>query len=241
MPLKLNSILNAIKTSLSEGVAWHGTPYRFDKFSLDNIGSGEGNQAFGHGLYFAGNPEVAKYYRDEIYDSKSVAELNTKMRLVSKKLEKFGGLYNNNPRTKEDPEFIRWANMYNDLMSQREGVVDQKLLYKVEIPDHDQFMVWFSPLNKQSEYVKNCLNKMVTEYPDIYADYDFNTITGGEFYKDLGEGVFGPKEISHHLRTYGIKGNTYMDMLSRGKDYGTYNYVVFDDRDVKILDVINDA
>lgn len=42
--------------------AWHGSPHKFDKFRMDKIGTGEGAQAFGHGLYFAENPEVAKSY-----------------------------------------------------------------------------------------------------------------------------------------------------------------------------------
>jgi len=43
--------------------AYHGTPHRFDKFSLEAIGTGEGAQAFGWGLYFAGNRSIAEYYQ----------------------------------------------------------------------------------------------------------------------------------------------------------------------------------
>ncbi len=32
--------------------AWHGTPHEVDKFSSSNIGTGEGAQQYGHGLYF---------------------------------------------------------------------------------------------------------------------------------------------------------------------------------------------
>jgi len=46
--------------------AWHGSPYNFDKFSNDWIGKGEGNQAFGWGLYFADKEGVAKHYRDKL-------------------------------------------------------------------------------------------------------------------------------------------------------------------------------
>jgi hypothetical protein len=38
--------------------AWHGSPYNFDKFSMSEVGTGEGAQAYGHGLYFAGNRKV---------------------------------------------------------------------------------------------------------------------------------------------------------------------------------------
>mgnify|MGYP002624649948 CR=1 FL=1 len=41
---------------------WHGSPHDFDKFSMDRIGTGEGAQAYGHGLYFAENDRVARDY-----------------------------------------------------------------------------------------------------------------------------------------------------------------------------------
>jgi hypothetical protein len=46
--------------------AYHGTPHNVDKFSLQKIGTGEGAQAFGWGLYFAGRKELAKWYRDRL-------------------------------------------------------------------------------------------------------------------------------------------------------------------------------
>lgn len=41
---------------------WHGSPHRFDKFDSSKIGTGEGAQAYGHGLYLAESPEVARTY-----------------------------------------------------------------------------------------------------------------------------------------------------------------------------------
>jgi hypothetical protein len=46
--------------------AFHGSPHRFDRFDMSRIGTGEGAQAYGHGLYFAGNEGVAKGYRDAL-------------------------------------------------------------------------------------------------------------------------------------------------------------------------------
>ena len=43
--------------------AYHGSPHRFDTFSTDNIGTGEGAQAHGWGLYFAGDKETVEGYR----------------------------------------------------------------------------------------------------------------------------------------------------------------------------------
>ncbi|MCC6989961.1 MAG: GNAT family N-acetyltransferase [Acidobacteria bacterium] len=46
--------------------AYHGTPHTFERFSTDKIGSGEGVQAFGHGLYFSGDKAVADWYRESL-------------------------------------------------------------------------------------------------------------------------------------------------------------------------------
>jgi hypothetical protein len=46
--------------------AFHGSPHRFDRFDMSRIGTGEGAQAYGHGLYFAGNEGVARSYRDAL-------------------------------------------------------------------------------------------------------------------------------------------------------------------------------
>lgn len=48
---------------------WHGSPHIFDKFSLDAIGTGEGAQAYGWGLYFAGKKEIAEHYRKALSTS----------------------------------------------------------------------------------------------------------------------------------------------------------------------------
>jgi len=45
--------------------AFHGTAAKFDKFTLDHIGTGEGAQAFGWGLYFAELRDVAELYREQ--------------------------------------------------------------------------------------------------------------------------------------------------------------------------------
>lgn len=48
--------------------AYHGTPHEFERFDMSKIGTGEGAQAYGHGLYFAENPKVAEEYRNRLAD-----------------------------------------------------------------------------------------------------------------------------------------------------------------------------
>lgn len=61
-------------------IVWHGSPHKFDKFDSSKIGTGEGAQAYGHGLYLAEAPDVAKGYRDKLtpatgwgYDGKAAS------------------------------------------------------------------------------------------------------------------------------------------------------------------------
>lgn len=46
--------------------AYHGTPHSFEQFDLGAIGTGEGAQAHGWGLYFAENKKVAERYRETL-------------------------------------------------------------------------------------------------------------------------------------------------------------------------------
>ena len=53
--------------------AWHGTPHNVDKFSSSKIGTGEGAQAFGYGLYFTDKKEIAQWYRDKLTNDMGVS------------------------------------------------------------------------------------------------------------------------------------------------------------------------
>lgn len=60
---KLDAAGDAVRSVIR---AYHGSPYDFDRFDASKIGTGEGAQTYGHGLYFAGNEAVAKSYRDQL-------------------------------------------------------------------------------------------------------------------------------------------------------------------------------
>ena len=46
---------------------WHGSPHDFDTFTTEKIGTGEGAQIFGWGLYFTDTKQIAeKQYRDRL-------------------------------------------------------------------------------------------------------------------------------------------------------------------------------
>lgn len=68
MPLKKINTAMRYYEIVGEDV-FHGSPFKFDKFSTANINTGEGNQSFGWGLYFAGDAEVANHYRERLSTS----------------------------------------------------------------------------------------------------------------------------------------------------------------------------
>lgn len=56
-------------------IAWHGSPYRFIKFMLDKIGTGEGAQAHGWGLYFSLDRKTAEGYRARLADDGAIIKV----------------------------------------------------------------------------------------------------------------------------------------------------------------------
>jgi hypothetical protein len=66
--------------------AWHGSPYTFDKFSTEKIGTGERAHSYGYGLYFAGKKEVAEYYRDALSAKRNLGVPTS--RLIGSKLSR---------------------------------------------------------------------------------------------------------------------------------------------------------
>lgn len=64
--------------------AYHGSPFKFDRFTLDHIGAGAGTQQHGYGLYFAMNRKTAESYRDALA---SGGEYTVNGKPVSRNLE----------------------------------------------------------------------------------------------------------------------------------------------------------
>jgi len=64
-------------------IAFHGSGADFTEFKLEKIGTGEGAQAFGYGLYFTESEDIAKFYKNAVgagnevtYKGKKVEDLD---------------------------------------------------------------------------------------------------------------------------------------------------------------------
>jgi len=66
-PTKENPVTAVAPTETEPGIiAFHGSGADFDEFKLEKIGTGEGAQAYGYGLYFTDSEDIAKFYRDTV-------------------------------------------------------------------------------------------------------------------------------------------------------------------------------
>lgn len=66
---------------------YHGSPHSFDQFSLDHIGTGEGAQAFGYGLYFTDKKAIAEGY------AKNLGNKNLSLEYKGSRVEQGTPLY----------------------------------------------------------------------------------------------------------------------------------------------------
>jgi hypothetical protein len=66
-PTAENPVSVVLPTETEPGIiAFHGSGADFDEFRLEMIGTGEGAQAYGYGLYFTDSEDIAKFYKDAL-------------------------------------------------------------------------------------------------------------------------------------------------------------------------------
>ncbi|WP_417518847.1 LPD38 domain-containing protein [Marinobacter sp.] len=151
--------------------AYHGTPHRFDKFSLEAIGTGEGAQAYGWGLYFAGNRAVADYYRRNVTAAQAdyFANYEQLPQDVQDLYLEFSEAAEADPDVHEDYrarfEALGWTFEYD---ASGEPVNLQKLdgeghLYEVEIPDDGDLLDYDKRISEQPDDVKAKLKPILDE------------------------------------------------------------------------------
>jgi len=77
MPMGSKGMPTLSKASPMAGrgaIVWHGSPHKFDAFDASKIGTGEGAQAYGHGLYLADSPTIAKNYQAKVSAMRGTGE-----------------------------------------------------------------------------------------------------------------------------------------------------------------------
>lgn len=180
--------------SRSQLTAYHGTPHRVDQFDSKKIGTGEGNQTYGYGLYFAENPDVAKSYMavspsvmpPPIRTFKGAelepgspeyhaASLLDGMSLAQARKTVAGWLENPDPRmTREAEGWRKTLDTLNSATSKADfkQKANKGNLYTVDIPDAmvSNMLDWDKPIGKQSAQVRSAIQKTKEMLPPNAID-----------------------------------------------------------------------
>lgn len=211
---------------------WHGSPHVFERFDLGKIGTGEGSQMQGRGMYMAQAPEVAKQYASMAYRPglrqgtakgteqgklDAIIKLNANQ-LTDGDVNKLADIIKRKPGAFQNPQA---------LLERIETYTDNNPtghLYKVDLPDtHIRRMLdWDAPLKDQPYNVRNFAKKMGMDMNDL----------GGDLLAKVGKGEEGRQT----LQQAGIPGVKYFDHKSSAKQEGTRNFVVFDPNHLKIIE-----
>lgn len=208
--------------------AWHGSPYDFEHFDLGAMGSGEGRQVHGWGLYFAKDRKISEGYKDFLKNLRSTVVIDGK---------KFVGYKNgfrdedgNRPSDKK----LRFALLNLSLEGSREKAIQrvselartskgtgfeedyagalkilkdsqtasverpEAKLYEVDIPDNDVLLDEDKFLKDQPKAVQKAIADYYRSRPDFYFAPE------GDSLKDsttTGEGFY--KDVVFQMKREG--------------------------------------
>lgn len=210
--------------------AFHGSPHDFDEFSMSKLGTGEGRQAYGHGLYFAQDEGIAKHYKKVLSGDSGKGSLY-KVKIKG----------NKNAFLDHDKNFIHQTKKVQDSIYAAYVNAEKKLgIYPVEYHQKKPAFGRYSiprfpgkpirPLNDNPVNNKDTRLRMLRE------------MSGEEIYSRLSSMLGGSAEAATKaLKDAGIPGVKYFDgnkirSLAQGKrGVGASNFVVFDDKTIKII------
>lgn len=242
--------------------AYHGTPHKIEGgFDINKVGIGEGNQVFGHGMYFAENPAVANTYRtiqpsggSSPYTRRTfqgveltpqtpeyhAAHMVDKMGVKKAKAE-FQDWLNNPPDYADESLKANWQKSLDTLNNAKKksdfGTLPfEGNLYKVDIPDEH-----IANMLNWDEKVPEDLRKRISAATMEQFGNGATGTSGEHLYKEIvfemrRNGSKAPEaDASKWLNEHGVPGIRYLDQASRAKG-GTSNFVVFDPSTVKILE-----
>ena len=241
-------------------VAYHGTPHNIEgAFDISKVGTGEGAQAYGHGMYYAENPDVAKSYAtDRSYVGKFMAGTPDNTTWDAKRIAQDTlNVYGDNAITELQNTLKANSQLKNPKQLEANKELEDAIdilktnqlkplgnLYKVDIPDEyvPKMLQWDKPLNQQPDLLENI--KKLGEREDLPKGFakalekalESKHFDGQDLYYELTKVYKDPSMLSKAMEESGFKGIKYLDQGSRGKEKGSSNFVVFDPKEVKILE-----
>ena len=216
---------------------YHGTPHTFDAFDASKIGTGEGVQAYGHGLYLAESPEVAKSYKTSGLKGEDGTAAHY-LKIYKTKEKAIEAL-----QEQINPQHTPNSNAYTqraiDILKNDGGNTGS--LYKVDLPDEmiARMLDWDKPLSQQPKEAQQPLRNMWIKAKKSFSGIDPNGDPTASQIHHLYQQHRGGNSaaVADELRNAGIPGIRYLDSGSRPGGAGTSNFVVFpgEEKNLKIL------
>ena len=246
--------LDQARVKLSQHIeAYHGSPHDFDAFDVSKIGSGEGAQAYGHGLYFAESEGVARSYQAALSDSQTVDGKKYNMydpthvaaAQVGESGSREAAIRDTEARLKGDPDPEGFISNVLRILKKGEALPEFKdtgNLYRVKITaDKESMLDLDKPLNEQATPVQEAVKRAMGV--DYYGNFDaakserlWSEFEGANAKTAVRQGFIASddKLVAQRLSDSGIPGLKYLDDNSRKAGEGTRNFVVFNDKHVEI-------
>ena len=231
---------------------YHGTPHTLPpternplgEFDASKIGTGEGAQAYGYGIYTAEAPAVANEYKKALSNPEVVlpdgtritnpiagsgedvakawleeAYLNKDKNPFETAIQKISKLRNS---ANSPAQFDEAVNVLKNWQNQGAKVDLGGNLYKIDLPDEKiaTMMDWDKPLSQQSAQVKEALKGIENDLPSI-PNFDLKKWMETDPLASTWHNVLArdlkvePSKISELLQNKGVAGIKYLDELSR--------------------------
>lgn len=263
-PNQIKSVYNRGSFSRTDDNIYYQTAYAgsrvdYDRPSLEAIGTGEGAQVHGWGLYYALDKYVAERYRRKFAPDERTAvyykgkEINFssplytiynnfaptndeikrwlehKVKNIEKSRKAFGGA-SELSKLKEALAIVDEV----DLLEFEEKLVDTGQLHEVDIPENPYLLDEQNGYEKQPELVKEVFDKITEKFGiktrgSITYAGESHEINGRYVYNHLADKLGSPRKASEYLRQNGIKGITY-DGQQDGRCF-----VIFNPDDVQVI------
>jgi hypothetical protein len=205
--------------------AYHGSPYDFDAFDFaGHMGRGEGNQAFGHGGYFAEVEDAAKHYKT-VETPELTLDQERELTAVLKRMRELKGLTKSVPKT--DPRAAAMIDEWSRLTSRRASLEEPPgHMYEVRIDYPEEALLDLDmPVMQQPQAIQKALGPYAE--PHKYFSFGREDWAGKHAYTRAADVLGGAPHASQALLSEGVPGLRFLDGLSRGPGKGTRNYVMF--------------
>lgn len=221
---------------------YHGSGANFSEFDFDHMSEGAGSQAFGWGGYVTSSEKIARGYTSLAAQSNGLKREELKSN-ISRAEERLPFMRDGEYKTELKNEIKQWQKELANLE-------ESKNLYEVDIPEDNgsNYLDWDAPLtDKQKNTIIKELRRLKIDFADFKKrGFSFDGSFGGNSYDFLmyalrktkkWKDVNASRAVSKFLSSLGYTGIKYKAGRNfGGAEEGDTNYVIFNPKDMKIVD-----